>query len=244
MITNISKVNLNELQESKLVRHNDTDFSVRFKYKGQPLIMETDYLCMVMGILIYRNPHDNLKQYSMSIAIPGEKNIDGSYKDTFARKIYLIDDAVKNFRSKYIDPDILKGYQFESPIRKGKYNLDNHLRVKIYSPNEEELKFDYYLENYDKVSATSMPYKEAKKVIRHGVRARFQLEFRNIWFSTKKDGSKVYGYSYSLNGLQIHNVGFSPEKNLSSQAPKDDWKEDSVAPFANHPDRTNGFMGR
>ena len=209
-ITAIDNVDFKIFKPSKPTKHNKTDFSIRMIYENnEPLTIETEPLVIVIKLLKYRNPHENYDSYSMAIAIPEAKDEQGQYKSKFARFVHAIDDAAKRFRPANLTENDMKDYVFESPIRnKHKDNHDDHLRVKIDS-DDTTLFFEYYLDKYDKIDSTSMSEKQAKKLFVHGTPARFQLQFKKIWFSTTAEGVKKYGYSWGLHAMQVHRQGFS-----------------------------------
>lgn len=211
-VIQLKDIDFSKFKPGKKIMHNETDFSICMSYNDAPFIVETSPLVMVLGILKFANPHyPNVNNFSMSIAIPEEKDEKGDYINEFTDFLYAFETAVMEFQPEGIDLEIIKDRVYDSPIRKkNKPEQDNHLRVKIYANNEDELKFDNYADKSDKITSTLMTYKEAKKTFVHGTKARYHLELRKIWYSVvKKTGVKKFGYSWGLHGMQIQKVGFT-----------------------------------
>lgn len=191
-VIKVGDVDFTKLCDGRITKHNSTDFSVSVVYDQHPFIVETDLEYMVLGILKYSNPQTPEKiNYSMSIAVPEQVDSKtGEFIHPFTKFLKNYEQMVKNYVPKCYktqQPLInISQYMYESSIRpkKDDVKLDNHLRVKIHTVNNDALDFFYYDTNDDKVARSCMSYMDAKHIIRQGVRAKFQLEFPSMWFST------------------------------------------------------------
>lgn len=219
MVTLIKDVSFNNFQPGKKIRHNKTDFSVPMLYNNAPFIFQTGLCTMCIGIQCFTNPHETKTSYSMSVETPAEKDpTTNKHKSDLTEFIRCFEEAVIH----YVPPGVIenekKNWVFESCIRSGKSDTDaNHLRLKINSkpnkddPNEADLEFEYYVGNNSRISSVERTHKEAKKIIRHKVKACFQIELRKLWYSMDKKGVMKFGSSFVLHAIKIPTTGFISE---------------------------------
>src|ERR1700686_2354821 len=97
-----------EWTEGKIEFHGANDFSIPLYYKGRPLMIQTESLGIIFGLLSYSYPNSALKNHSMAIGLP--KSIhhgEGDELKVEYKTRELLDDMDKNlkvFRSDQI-PD-------------------------------------------------------------------------------------------------------------------------------------------